>query len=87
MAKEFPLAGVPADGINAVVWTSASTIAGAYWDSTVRLHDAVPSAGPGGSTDARAVYRHKAPVLDVAPGPAPGTVLSGGLDMDVRMCV
>ncbi len=78
-SRDTVLADPPAEGISALTWASPSSVAAAGWDCTVRLY--VPSANDG----ARAVYRHKAPVLDVCAGPSAGTVVSGGVDMDVRL--
>lgn len=79
MSKEFTLADVPADGISALAWLSPTTLAAAFWDTSVRLYDTNQNDG------AKGVYRHKAPVLDVCAGPGGNSVVSGGVDMDVRL--
>ena len=69
----------PSEGISALAWLSPTTLCASGWDCTVRLY------APATNDGSRGVFRHKAPVLDVCAGPSAGTVVSGGVDMDVRL--
>ncbi len=79
MAKEVALAGAPTDGISSLAFLDNTHLACGGWDSTVKVFHTQANDG------ARKVCRHKAPVLDVATGPTAGSILSGGLDMDVHL--
>ncbi len=81
MAKDVTLHAAPADGISSVCWLDQRFVVAASWDCGVHLLDSTAPTSP----QATSTYRHKAPVLDVAPGPKAHTVLSGGVDMDVRL--
>ena len=80
-SKEVALRDAPSDGVSALRFSPAGDhlLASASWDCSVRVHDAVANS-------LRASFRHKAPVLDVAFVDA-GTLVSGGLDREVLMCV
>ena len=77
--KEFLLQDVPTDGISSLCWLGPTTLIGGFWDTSVRYYDVQINQGTKYS------YHHKAPVLDITPGPSSTTVISGGLDMDVRL--
>ena len=88
----------PTDGVSSLAWLDRDTLASGNWDSSVRLFrassaSASASASAASSSSAaaaplaaRGAWRaHKAPVLSVCAGPRAGSVLSGGVDEDVRL--
>lgn len=78
-SKEFILNDVPTDGISSLAWLGPTVLVAGFWDTSVRYYDVLTNEGT------RSLYRHKAPVLDVTTGPSSTSVISGGLDMDVRL--
>jgi len=85
----YSIADAPTDGISSLAWLDRDTLVSANWDSSIRLFRASSSAA---ALEPRGAWRHhKAPVLCVAPGPtgagagAGASVLSGGVDGDVRL--
>jgi WD40 repeat protein len=83
MSRDHLLDQPPVEGISSLSWLGESILASGNWDNSVRLFQAGNSPPFSNTAFLR---HHKAPVLDISPGPIPDdSVLSGSIDGDIRL--
>ncbi|KAL5486207.1 GLE2_2 [Sanghuangporus weigelae] len=82
-AVDIEVPDAPNDSISSLAFSSAGEfLAAGSWNNEVRIYEVNPGDG---RAQARAMYRHQGPVLDVCWNKEGNKVLSGGVDNVARM--
>ncbi|KAL5504327.1 GLE2_2 [Sanghuangporus vaninii] len=82
-AVDIEVPDAPSDSISSLAFSSAGEfLAAGNWNNEVRIYEVNPGDG---RAQARAMYRHSGPVLDVSWNKEGNKVLSGGVDNVARM--